>query len=74
MTIDDKIRDEKLRSSKISVLCPGKVDKYKYLIDKEILPSDQRSVISQAKFADSPLITALEKQTKMIEVWWEKQI
>ena len=74
MTIDDKIRDEKLRSSKISVLCPGKVDKYKYLTDKEILPSDQRSVISQAKFADSPLRTALKKQTKMIEVWWEKQI
>ena len=55
-------------------MCPGKVDKYKYLTDKEILPSDQRSVISQAKFADSPLRTALEKQTKMIEVWWEKQI
>ena len=74
MTIDDKIRDEKLRRRKISVLWSGEIDKYKYLTDKEILPSDQGKVINQATFADSPLRTALEKQTKMIEVWQEKQI
>ena len=38
MTIDDKIRDEKLHydinreAAKISALSPGKIDKYEYLI------------------------------------------
>ena len=47
MTIDDKIRDEKLQydinieAAKISVLSYGKIDKYEYLLDKEMLPSNQ---------------------------------
>ena len=47
MMIDDKIRDEKLQyhikreAAKISALSSGKIDKYEYLTDKEILPSDK---------------------------------
>ena len=59
MTIDDKIRDEKLqhdinrKAAKISALSSGKIDKCKYLTGEEILPPDQRRVIEQAKFAYS---------------------
>ena len=53
MTIDDKIRDEKLQcdinreATKISELLSGRTDKYEYLAGKEILPLDQRRVIEQ---------------------------
>ena len=46
MTIDDKIRDEKLQydinkeAAKISALTFGKIDKYEYLTGEEILPFD----------------------------------
>ena len=46
MTTNDKIRDEKLqfyinrKAAKISPLSSGKIDKYKYLSDGEILPSN----------------------------------
>ena len=59
MTIDDKIRDENLQydingeSAKISALSSGKIDKYEYLTGEEILPSDQRRMIEQAKFTYS---------------------
>ena len=65
--IDDKIRDEKLQydinreAAKISALSSGKIDKYEYLTGEEILPSDQRRVIEQAKFTYSPSVKALEK-------------
>ena len=55
MTTDDKIRDEKLQNEsnkeaeKISALSPGKTDKYKYLIGKEILTPDQNEMIKKAK-------------------------
>ena len=61
MTIDNKIRDEKLQydinrqAAKISALSSGKVDQYKYLTGEEILLSDQRRVIEQAKFTYSPV-------------------
>ena len=80
MTIDDKIRDEKLHydinseAAKRSALLSGKIDKYEYLIGEEILPFDQRRVIEQAKFIYSPLGRALEKQTKTIEDQGKKQI
>ena len=73
MTIDDKIRDEKLQydinweAGKLSALSSGKIDKYKYLTGEEILPSNQRQIIDQAKFSYSPLGKAFEKQTKAIE-------
>ena len=73
MTIDNKIRDEKMQddinreAAKISALLSGKTDKYEYFTGKEIVPSDQRRVIGQAKFTYSPLGKSLEKGTKMIE-------
>ena len=73
MTIEDKIRDEKLQynsnreAAKISALSSGKIDKYEHLIVKEILTSNQRQTIAQAKFLYAPLGKALEKQRKTIE-------
>ena len=55
MTIDDKIRDEKLQydinreAAKISALSSGKVDKYEHLAGEEILPFNQKQIIEQAK-------------------------
>ena len=37
-------------TAKILVLSSGKIDKYEYLTDEEILPSDQSIIIEQAKF------------------------
>ena len=51
MTIDDKIKDEKLsddinrEATKISALSSGKIDKYEYLTSEEILPFDQSRMI-----------------------------
>ena len=73
MTIDDKIKDEKLQyyinieSVKISALSSGQIYKYEYLTGKEILQSDQSRIIEQAKLTYSPLGKALEKQLKTIE-------
>ena len=61
MTIDDKIRDEKLQydinreAAKIPALSSGKIDKYEYLTGEEILPRGQKRAIEQAKFTYSPL-------------------
>ena len=68
MTIVDKIGDEKLQyninreAAKISALPSGKIDKYEYLTGREILLSNQRQIIEQAKFAYSPLGKAFQKQ------------
>ena len=51
MTIDDKIKDEKLEydikriTAKLSALLSSKIDNYEYLTDKEILPSQQQKRI-----------------------------
>ena len=77
MTIDDQIRDEKLQqreAAKISVLSSGKIDKYEYLTGEEILPSNQKQIIEQAKFTYSPLGKAFEKQIKTIEDQGKKQV
>ena len=61
MTNDGKIRDEKLQydinreAAKISPLSSGKIDKYEYLAGEEILPSDQRRMMEQARFTYSRL-------------------
>ena len=66
MTINDKIRDEKLQydinkeAAKISALSSDKIDKYEYLIDEEVLLSDQSRIIVRVKFTYS-LEKALEK-------------
>ena len=73
MTIDDKIRDEKLQydinreAANISALSSVKIDKYEYLTGQEILPSDQSRIIEQAKFTYFPLGKAFEKQTKKLK-------
>ena len=80
MTIEDQIKDEKLQydinreAAKISALSSGKIDKYEYLTGEEILPSNQRQIIEQAKFTYSPLGKAFEKQTKTIEDQGKKQV
>ena len=80
MTIDDKIRDEKLQydvnkgAAKMLALSSGKIDKYEYLTGEEILPSDQGRIIERAKFPCSPLGKAYEKQTKRTEEQGKKQL
>ena len=61
MTIDEKIRDEKLRcginreAAKISALSSNKIYKYQYLTGEDILSSNQEQIIEQAKSTYSPL-------------------
>ena len=80
MTINDQIRDEKLQyyinreAAKISALSSGKIQKYEYLTDEDILPSNQQQIIEQAKFTYSPLGKAFEKQIKTIEDQGKKQV
>ena len=80
MTIDDKIRNEKLQyhinreTVKISVLSSGKINRYDYLTGEEILPPDQRRLIKQTKFTYSPPCKLLEKQIKTIEDQGKKLI
>ena len=80
MTIDYKIRDEKLQHdinrewAKISALSSSKTDKYEYLTDEEILPSDQSRIIEEDKISYSPLGKSLEKHTKTTkEVGWKNK-
>ena len=53
MTIDDKIRYEKLKydinreATKVSALSSNKIGKYRYLTGEELLPSNQKKVIEQ---------------------------
>ena len=74
MATDDNIRDEQLQydikreAAKISALSFGKINKYEYLTDEEILSSDQSKVIEQAKFTNSPLGKAFQKQKKQVGV------
>ena len=80
MTINDQIRDKKLRydinreAAKISALSSGKIHKYEYLTGQDILPSNQQQIIEQAWFIYSPLGKAFEKQIKTIEDQGKKQL
>ena len=80
MTTDDQIRDEKLQydinreAAKISSWWSGKVDKYEYVSDEEILPSNQKQIIEQAKFPYFPYGKAFEKQVITIEGQKERKI
>ena len=53
MTVDDKIRDQKLQyninreAAKTSALSSRKIGKYEYLTGEEILPSDPRGVMEE---------------------------
>ena len=61
-------------AAKISALSSGKPGKYEYLTGEEILPSNQKQIIEQAKSTYSPLGKAFEKQTKAIEDQSEKEV
>ena len=66
--MDEKLHyDINRKASKISALSLGKINKYEYLTCEEILPSNQKQTIEQAKFNYSPLGKAFEKLTKTIE-------
>ena len=73
MTIDEKIRDEKLQydinseAAKISALSSSKIHKYEYLTGEDILPSSNQQIIEQARFTYSLLGKAFDKQIKTIE-------
>ena len=80
MTIDEKIRDEKLQydinreAVKISALSSNKIHKYKYLTGEDILPSSNQQIIEQASFTYSLLGKAFDKQIKTIEDQGKKQV
>ena len=67
MTIDDRIRDERLQhnkveATKISALSSGKLDKYEFVTSEEKLPSDQSRTIKQAKSTYSHTGKALKNK------------
>ena len=74
MTIEDQIKDKKLQydidreAAKISAILSGKIDKYEYLTGQEILSSNQRQMIEQAKFTYSPLGKALKNKQKQLKI------
>ena len=74
MTIEDKIKDEKLQyhinreAAKISALSSGKIDKYEYLTGEEILPSNKQQIIEQTKFTYSPLEKLLKNKQKLLKI------
>ena len=73
MTIEDKIKDEKIQydinreAAKISALSSGNIDKYEYLTGEEILPTNQQQIIEQAKFTYSPLGKLLKNKQKLLK-------
>ena len=79
MTNNDQIREEKLQydingeAAKISALSSGKIHKYEYLANEDILPSNQQLIIEQAQFTYSPMEKAFGKQIKTIEDQGKKQ-
>ena len=54
-----------MEAEKISVSSSGKIDKYEYLTDEEILPSDQRRVIEQAILH---LVKHLKNKKKQLKI------
>ena len=80
MTIDDKIRDERLQYdinrevAKISALLSDKTDKHDFFTGEEILLLDQSRITEQANFTYVPLGRAFEKQIKTIEDQGIKQV
>ena len=73
MTIDDKIRDEKIqydisrKVSKISAVLSNKSNQYEYLTGEKKLHSHLKQQIQQAKFTYSSLVKASKKQKRTNE-------
>ena len=61
-------------AAQISAILSCTIDKYEFLTDEEILPSVQSRKIKQAKFTNSPLGKAFEKQIKTIEAQLINQV
>ena len=80
MTTNDQISDEKLQYdinrevTKKSSLPLSKIDKYECLTAEEVLPSNQKQIMEQAKFNYSTLGKAFGKQIKTIEDQGEKLV
>ena len=76
MTSNDQIRDEKLQYdfNREVALSSGKIHKYEYLTDEDILPSNHQQILEQAKFTYSSLEKTFEKQIKTIEDQGKKQV
>ena len=82
MTIRLRIRklqyDINVEAAEISALSSNKLNKYDYLPGEEVLPSNEKQIIEQAKFTYSPSRKAFEKQTKTMsknkEVNMSKQL
>ena len=80
MTIDYQIRDKKLQyninreAAEISALSSGKIDTYEYLTGEEIVLSNQKQKIEQAKFTYTPIGKIFKKQTKTIEGQGKQQV
>ena len=70
MTIDDKLRDEKLQynikreAAEISAVWSGEIKNYEYLRGKKILLSNQGEIMEQFKVTDSPLGKVFENKRK----------
>ena len=68
MTIDDQIRNKKLKydidreAAKTSALSSNKIGKYEYLTGEEMLPSNQKQIIQQAKLSYAPLEKRLKNE------------
>ena len=79
MTIDDKIRYQKLEydinreEANITALSSGQINKYEYLTGEEILPSDERRGIERAKFTYSAFRKSFRKTKIIIEFQNKKQ-
>ena len=69
MTLNDQIRDEKIKYDikREAAWSSNKIRKYEYLTGEDILPSNQQQIIEQAKLTYSHLGKAFEKQIKTIE-------
>ena len=77
MTINDQIRDEKLKydiNREAAKISSDKIHKYEYLSGEDILSSNQQKAVGPAKFTYSPLGKTFEKQIKTIEDQGAKQI
>ena len=80
MTIDDKIKNEKLQfninreTAKISAFLSDKFGKYEYLNVEKPLPCDQSRLMEQSKFTYFLLGKAFEKQINIIEEKGKKQV
>ena len=80
MTINDRIRDEKLQydinreAATKSALSSGKIHKNEYLTGEDILPSNKQQIIEQARFTYSPMGKAFEKEIKTVEDQGEKEV